>query len=75
MINIAERPARPKAISIYRPMTLTPARRPTLCRVLAALQIVVAAALTWSHLGHLDPPNPPARPGRSTSRTSSAGGA
>jgi hypothetical protein len=26
---------------------------------LAAPLIVIAAALTWSHLGHLDPPNAP----------------
>ena len=32
-------------------------RKPTLYRVLAALLIVIAAALTLSHLGHLDPPN------------------
>jgi len=32
-------------------------RRPTLQRVRAALLIVIAAALTCSHLGHLDPPN------------------
>jgi hypothetical protein len=31
--------------------------RATLYRVLAALLIVIAAALTWSHLGHLDPLN------------------
>ena len=29
----------------------------TLYRVLAALLIVIAAALTLSHLGNLDPPN------------------
>jgi hypothetical protein len=33
------------------------ARKPTLYRVWAALLIVIAAALTLSHLGHLDPPN------------------
>jgi hypothetical protein len=32
-------------------------RKPTLYRVLAALLIVIAAALTWSPLGRLDPPN------------------
>jgi hypothetical protein len=32
-------------------------RKRTLYRVLAALLIVIAAALTWSHLGHLDPLN------------------
>jgi uncharacterized protein len=32
-------------------------RKLTLYRVLAALLIVIAAALTWSHVGHLEPPN------------------
>ena len=31
--------------------------KPTLQRVRAALLTVIAAALTCSHLGHLDPPN------------------
>ena len=41
----------------HKSRTTSEVQYATLYRVLAALLVVIAPALTWSHVGHLDPLN------------------